>query len=80
MDVKKLQDMANKLRIHSINSTTSAGSGHPTSCMSCAEIMSSLFFSELNKNDEFILNSYGISESIQKTFVRNLINIGHLPK
>lgn len=56
MDVKKLQDMANKLRIHSINSTTKAGSGHPTSCMSCAEIISSLFFSEINKNDEFILS------------------------
>jgi transketolase len=51
-----LQKMANKLRIHSIKSTTQAGSGHPTSCMSCAEIMSTLFFSEIKKDDEFILS------------------------
>lgn len=55
-DATKLQQMANKLRIHSLKSTTAAGSGHPTTCMSCAEIMSSLFFSELNEDDEFILS------------------------
>lgn len=54
--VKQLQKMANKLRVHSIKSTTAAGSGHPTSCMSCAEIMSVLFFSEIKENDEFILS------------------------
>ena len=48
--------MANKLRIHSLESTTEAGSGHPTSCLSCAEIMSCLFFSALGENDEFILS------------------------
>ncbi|MBW2968760.1 transketolase [Candidatus Woesearchaeota archaeon] len=55
-NVKNLELMANKLRIHSLKSTTTAGSGHPTSCMSCAEIMSTLFFSEMNSNDEFILS------------------------
>ncbi len=39
--------MANRLRIHSIRSTTAAGSGHPSTCMSAAEIMATLFFSEL---------------------------------
>lgn len=53
---KDLKLMANKLRIHSINETTKAGSGHPTSCMSCAEIMSVLFFSEFGETDEFILS------------------------
>jgi len=48
--------MADKLRVHSLKSTTAAGSGHPTTCMSCAEIMSSLFFSELEKDDEFVLS------------------------
>jgi len=48
--------MADKLRIDSMKSTTAAGSGHPTSCMSAAEIMSVLFFSEIDKNDEFILS------------------------
>ena len=56
VDAEKLQLMADKLRIHSIRSTTAAGSGHPTSCMSCAEIMSALFFSEMKESDEFILS------------------------
>jgi len=54
--MKKLKQMADKLRIHSLKSTTIAGSGHATSCMSCAEIMSALFFSELKANDQFILS------------------------
>lgn len=54
--VKQLKLMADKLRIHSLESTTEAGSGHPTSCLSCAEIMSCLFFSVLGKKDEFILS------------------------
>ncbi|MFC1741117.1 transketolase [Nanoarchaeota archaeon] len=51
-----LKLMANRLRIHSIQATTAAGSGHPTSCCSCAEIMSTLFFDELKKDDEFIMS------------------------
>jgi transketolase len=39
--------MAQKLRRHSLESTAEAGSGHPTSCMSCAELMSVLFFDEM---------------------------------
>ncbi len=54
--VDKLKLMADKLRLHSIKETTVAGSGHPTSCMSCAEVMSVLFFSELKNKDEFILS------------------------
>jgi transketolase len=40
--------MAQKLRRHSLESTTAAGSGHPTTCMSCAEIVSVLFFDEMH--------------------------------
>lgn len=54
--IEELEYMADKLRIESLKSTTAAGSGHPTSCMSCAEIMSSLFFSEMIAEDEFILS------------------------
>lgn len=36
--------MANRLRLHSIRATTAAGSGHPTTCLSAAEIMATLFF------------------------------------
>src|ERR1700688_3213073 len=39
-----LQDKATQLRIDSIRSTTAAGSGHPTSCASAAEIVATLFF------------------------------------
>lgn len=43
-----LERMAQKLRRHSLESTAEAGSGHPTSCMSCAEIMSVLYFDEMH--------------------------------
>jgi len=42
-----LRLMAQKLRRSSMRSTTQAGSGHPTTCMSSAEIASVLFFDEL---------------------------------
>ena len=37
--VKYLENTANTLRLHSIKATTEAGSGHPTSCLSAAEIV-----------------------------------------
>ena len=43
--LKVLSDKATQLRINSVRSTTEAGSGHPTSCASAAEIMSVLFYS-----------------------------------
>ena len=43
-EVQQLKDVATKLRIHSVESTTAAGSGHPTSCSSMADVMSVLFF------------------------------------
>src|SRR5262245_12219123 len=46
-DNATLKKMAQKLRRHSLEMTTEAGSGHPTTCMSCAEIMSVLFFDEM---------------------------------
>jgi transketolase len=63
--VKQLQNMADVLRRDSLTMTTKAGSGHPTSCLSCAEIMSVLFFDEMKydinnaenpDNDEFVLS------------------------
>ena len=39
-----LAEMADRLRIHSIVATSKAGSGHPSSCASMAELMSVLFF------------------------------------
>lgn len=60
-----LADKAMRLRIHSINSTTEAGSGHPTSCMSAADVVATLFFHVMRydpqnakhpNNDRFILS------------------------
>uniref|UniRef100_A0A665UTC5 Transketolase n=1 Tax=Echeneis naucrates TaxID=173247 RepID=A0A665UTC5_ECHNA len=60
-----LKDIANKLRIHSINATCASNSGHPTSCCSAAELMSVLFFHTMRYkaddprnqcNDRFVLS------------------------
>ena len=59
-----LQNIATQLRIDSIRSTTASASGHPTTCMSAAEIVATLFFSEMRfdpkdpknpHNDRFVL-------------------------
>jgi transketolase len=42
-----LKNVATRLRIDSVESTSEAGSGHPTSCCSAAEIVASLFFAEM---------------------------------
>jgi transketolase len=42
-----LHNVATQLRIDSVRSTTEAGSGHPTTCLSAAEILAVLFFDEL---------------------------------
>ncbi len=63
--VPALKNLATQLRIDSVRSTSEAGSGHPTSCMSMADIMAALFFAEMRfdpKNphhpdaDRFILS------------------------
>ena len=60
-----LKNLATELRIDSILSTTEAGSGHPTSCMSAAEVVATLFFGEMRfdprdpqnpDNDRFVLS------------------------
>jgi transketolase len=60
-----LQNKATQLRIDSIRATTEAGSGHPSSCCSAADIVATLFFSVMRydpknpkhpHNDRFILS------------------------
>lgn len=46
-DTQPLELMARKLRREVIAMTTAAGSGHPTSCMSCADIVAALYFREM---------------------------------
>ena len=45
--VPALKNIATRLRIDSARATSEAGSGHPTSCFSMAEIMAALFFAEM---------------------------------
>ena len=44
--IEALHDKATRLRIHSIRSTAEAGSGHPTSCMSAADIVATLLMGD----------------------------------
>jgi len=57
--------VATRLRIDSVRATSEAGSGHPTSCASAAEIVAALFFAEMRydprnpqnpDNDRFVLS------------------------
>src|SRR5687768_2849553 len=63
--VPALINIATRLRIDSVRSTSEAGSGHPTTCCSAAEIMAALFFAEMRydprdaaheDNDRFVLS------------------------
>lgn len=42
-----LRAVASRLRADCVRMTTAAGSGHPTSCLSCADLMAGLFFHEM---------------------------------
>ena len=63
--VQALQSMANRLRIDSLQATSEAGSGHPTSCMSAADLTAAIFFYAMRydvanpknpTNDRFVLS------------------------
>src|SRR5688572_25766677 len=45
--IPALKNIATRLRIDCIRSTSEAGSGHPTSCCSAADIVAALFFAEM---------------------------------
>lgn len=63
--IAALENKAAQLRIDSVTATSEAGSGHPTSCCSAADIVATLFFSvmrydpnnpKLPQSDRFILS------------------------
>ncbi len=65
VSIPTLKNIATQLRIDSVKATSEAGSGHPTSCCSAAEIVATLFFSEMrfdpknpqaDQNDRFVLS------------------------
>src|SRR5450759_130415 len=45
--IPALTNIATRLRIDSIRATSEAGSGHPTSCCSMADLTAALFFAEM---------------------------------
>ncbi|HPW18412.1 MAG TPA: transketolase [Candidatus Aminicenantes bacterium] len=63
--IDDLRKIAARLRIHSLRMTTAAGSGHPTTCLSAADLAACLFFGEMRwdpkdprdpASDEFVLS------------------------
>ncbi len=64
-EISTLQTIASRLRVHSLRSTSEAGSGHPTSFLSAAELVSAVFFHAMRfdpadpanpNNDRFVLS------------------------
>ena len=64
-DVNMVKEKARLLSIYSMMATTAAGSGHPTSCMSAAELVAGVFFHAMkfdpknansNDGDRFVLS------------------------
>jgi transketolase len=63
--VPALHNIATRLRIGSVRSTSEAGSGHPSTCCSAADVVAALFFAEMRydpqhpenpDNDRFVLS------------------------
>ena len=63
--IPALRNVATQLRIDSVKATTEAGSGHPTTCCSAADIVATLFCAEMrfdpkrpqySRNDRFVLS------------------------
>ena len=64
-DIPALERVATRLRIDSVRATSAAGSGHPSSCCSAADIVAALFFGHMrfdprdpqnHDNDRFVLS------------------------
>ena len=60
-----LMEKARRMRVSSIKATTEAGSGHPSSCLSAADLAAVVFFREMRfdpsdpenrANDRFVLS------------------------
>src|SRR5687768_5562337 len=63
--VPALHNIATQLRIDSVVATSESATGHPTTCLSAAEVVATLFFSEMRydprnpkhpDNDRFVLS------------------------
>src|SRR5215470_17062960 len=63
--IDTLKEKGRRLRIHALRATTEAGSGHPSSCLSAADLVSVIFYNEMRfdprdphnaANDRFVLS------------------------
>src|SRR6266513_3030981 len=63
--IDTLKEKGRRLRILSLKATTESGSGHPSSCLSAADLVSVIFFNEMRfdprdprnpGNDRFVLS------------------------
>src|SRR5271166_699114 len=87
-NIELLKGIANQLRIHSIQATTAAGSGHPTSCCSAADLVATLFFGQMrydaknphfHNNDRFILSKGHAAPLLYAAWAENgFIPVSHL--
>jgi transketolase len=79
-DLQTLKDLATRIRIHSVESTSLAGSGHPTTSSSIAEILSVLFFRTMRykvsdprdpSSDRFVLSKGHAAPALYGAWVEN---------
>ena len=77
-DINKLKDIANKVRIDIVNMVYEAGSGHPGGSLSIADILTVLYFNQMNidKNkpkepsrDRFVLSKGHCSPALYSILI-----------
>ena len=85
LDVKELERMANKIRMHVIEMTSAAGSGHPGGSMSAAELFATLYFKVLRHDpkdpewadrDRFVLSKGHVAPGMYAALAES----GYFPK
>ncbi|KAG5895769.1 hypothetical protein JTB14_001617 [Gonioctena quinquepunctata] len=83
-DTQTLRDIATRIRIHSVESTSAANSGHPTTSSSIAEILSVLFFNTMRykvkeprdpSSDRLVLSKGHAAPALYAAWVEN----GYIP-
>ena len=81
--LEQLREKARLLRIHSMRMTTAAGSGHPTSCLSCAELVAATFFHAMKfdpanpnalEGDRFVLSKGHAAPILYAAFAEVVVN------
>jgi len=84
-DPKELERMANKIRLHVIEMTSAAGSGHPGGSLSSAELFAVLYFNVMRHNpkdpewegrDKFILSKGHVAPGLYAALAES----GYFPK